>query len=129
MTDTTQHRGPRRPRRTTATRSRVDGEVAGFAVYHRRGGRTYFVHTEIDPAFEGKGLGSTLAKGALDAERAPRRAGRAAVPVHPRLHRPPPRVRRPRRHTSMLARIDGDLSAASVHRAAPGWRNWQTRGA
>ena len=47
----------------------VDGELAGFAIYQRRGGRTYFVHTEIDPAFEGKGLGSTLAKGALDAER------------------------------------------------------------
>ena len=47
----------------------VDGAVAGFAVYHRRGGRAYFVHTEIDPAFEGRGLGSELAKRALDAER------------------------------------------------------------
>ena len=41
---------------------RLDGELAGFAVYHRRGGRAYFVHTEIDPAFEGKGLGSPLAR-------------------------------------------------------------------
>ena len=48
---------------------RVGGELAGFAVYHRRGGRAYFVHTEIDPAFEGKGLGSALAKGMLDHER------------------------------------------------------------
>ena len=39
----------------------LDGALAGFAIYHRRGGRTFFVHTEIDPAFEGKGLGSALA--------------------------------------------------------------------
>jgi predicted GNAT family acetyltransferase len=28
---------------------RVDGVVAGFAVYHRLGGRIYLVHTEVDP--------------------------------------------------------------------------------
>ncbi len=49
---------------------RLDGQLAGYAIYHRRGGRAYFVHTEIDPAFEGKGLGSALARGALDAEQA-----------------------------------------------------------
>lgn len=43
-----------------------DGEPAGFAQYVRRGGRLTFVHTEIDPAFEGKGLGGALAKAALD---------------------------------------------------------------
>ena len=46
------------------------GDLAGFAVYHRRGNRTFFVHTEIDPAFEGHGLGSALVAGMLDAERA-----------------------------------------------------------
>lgn len=59
---------------------RLDGALAGFAVVHRRGGRAYFVHTEIDPAFEGKGLGSALAKGALDAERA---RGELIVPLCP----------------------------------------------
>jgi len=59
---------------------RLDGELAGFAVYHRRGGRAYFVHTEIAPAFEGKGLGSALAKGALEAERA---LGEPIVPLCP----------------------------------------------
>ncbi len=44
----------------------VDGEVAGFAQYVMRGGRIVFVHTEIDDAYEGKGVGSELAKGALD---------------------------------------------------------------
>ena len=59
---------------------RLGEDLAGFAIYHRRGGKAYFVHTEIDPAFEGKGLGSTLAKGALDAERA---LGEPVVPLCP----------------------------------------------
>ena len=59
---------------------RVDDVLAGFAVYHRIGGRIYLVHTEVDPAFEGKGIGSALAKGVLDAERA---AGEPVVPLCP----------------------------------------------
>jgi predicted GNAT family acetyltransferase len=59
---------------------RLGGELAGFAVYHRRGGRAYFVHTEIDPAFEGKGLGSALAKGMLEQERD---RGEPIVPLCP----------------------------------------------
>jgi predicted GNAT family acetyltransferase len=47
----------------------VDGQLAGFVQYLRRGGRIIFFHTEIDPAFEGRGLGSELAQGALDAAR------------------------------------------------------------
>lgn len=56
----------------------LDGEPAGFAQYVRRGGRTIFVHTEIDPQFEGHGLGSALAKGALDHERS---EGHPIVPL------------------------------------------------
>jgi predicted GNAT family acetyltransferase len=48
----------------------VDGEVAGFAEYRRTGSAVAFTHTVIDPAFEGRGLGSVLARGALDATRA-----------------------------------------------------------
>ena len=59
---------------------RLDGTLAGFAQYVRRGGRTFFVHTEIDPSFEGKGLGSKLAAGALGAERD---AGAKVVPLCP----------------------------------------------
>lgn len=50
--------------------ARVDGEVAGIAQYLRRPGRVIFTHTEVLPAFEGRGVGSVLAKGALDAVRA-----------------------------------------------------------
>ena len=38
----------------------VDGELAGFADYSRRGGRLIFRHTEINTAYEGRGLGSIL---------------------------------------------------------------------
>ena len=59
---------------------RLDGELAGFAVYVRRGGRLIFVHTEVDPAFEGHGVGSALARGALDDARA---RGLPVVPLCP----------------------------------------------
>lgn len=58
----------------------VDGSAAGFAQYVRRGGRTLFVHTEIDAGHEGQGLGGRLVGAALDAER---RAGRRIVPLCP----------------------------------------------
>ncbi|WP_067838283.1 GNAT family N-acetyltransferase [Nocardia lijiangensis] len=42
------------------------GELAGFTEYIERDNDTDFVHTEIDKAFGGKGLGTVLAKEALD---------------------------------------------------------------
>lgn len=44
----------------------ADGELAGVAEYRDRGGRRIFVHTEVDDAYAGRGLGNRLAKGALD---------------------------------------------------------------
>lgn len=44
----------------------VDGALAGVAEYRDRGGRRIFVHTVIDDAFAGRGLGNRLASGALD---------------------------------------------------------------
>lgn len=44
----------------------VDGEVAGFAVYYLENQRIAFVHTEVSTAFEGRGLGSRLARFSLD---------------------------------------------------------------
>jgi predicted GNAT family acetyltransferase len=48
----------------------VDGQHAGLAAFEERPGVVVFTHTEIDDAFEGKGLGSTLARAALDDVRA-----------------------------------------------------------
>jgi uncharacterized protein len=50
--------------------ARIDGQVAGVAMYLRRGRRVIFTHTQAGPDFEGRGVGSALAKGALDAVRA-----------------------------------------------------------
>ena len=44
----------------------VDGERAGKAEYLVRDGRRVFVHTEVDDRFSGMGLGSRLARFALD---------------------------------------------------------------
>lgn len=43
----------------------IDGDPAGFAEYRVRPGMFVFVHTEIDPAYGGQGLGGTLASAAL----------------------------------------------------------------
>ena len=44
----------------------LDGQLAGFAQFRTKPGITIFWHTEVDPGFEGKGVGSTLARAALD---------------------------------------------------------------
>jgi uncharacterized protein len=43
----------------------VGEEVAGFATYRLEGDVIAFLHTEIDDAYEGKGLGSRLVREAL----------------------------------------------------------------
>jgi predicted GNAT family acetyltransferase len=58
----------------------VDGVPAGFAAYQRSPGRIVFTHTEIDPAYNGRGLGSRLVAAALDGARA---EGLAVVPRCP----------------------------------------------
>lgn len=58
---------------TTVTRNdeasryeiRVGDVLAGFAEFTQRPGEILFTHTEVDPAFQGKGLASILAAGAL----------------------------------------------------------------
>jgi uncharacterized protein len=59
---------------------RVGDEVAGIAAYHLHGTVADFTHTQIDDAFEGRGLGSRLIRAALDDTRA---AGRQVLPHCP----------------------------------------------
>jgi predicted GNAT family acetyltransferase len=58
----------------------IDGDLAGFTQYRRRPAVIAFVHTEIDPRFEGRGLGGQLVSAALDAARA---GGLAVLPYCP----------------------------------------------
>lgn len=58
----------------------LDDSVAGFAAYRLAESRITFTHTEIDPAHEGAGLGSVLARGALDDAR---ERGLSVVPLCP----------------------------------------------
>lgn len=44
----------------------VDGELGGFTEYRSKPGLIAFIHTEVDPAFEGQGIGSALIGEALD---------------------------------------------------------------
>ena len=46
--------------------ARLGDAVVGFSEYRRIGGRVVFFHTEVNPAFEGRGIGGRLAAGALD---------------------------------------------------------------
>ena len=48
---------------------RADGELAGFAEYHLRGGQIAFTHTVTDGRFRGHGVGGHLVQAALDAAR------------------------------------------------------------
>jgi predicted GNAT family acetyltransferase len=59
---------------------RVDGRRAGFTEYRRSAGAYAFVHTEIEPEFEGKGLGGALIRAALAQAR---EEGAAVLPFCP----------------------------------------------
>ena len=50
--------------------ARVNGELAGFAAYETADDLITFTHTEVFDVYEGQGVGSALARGALDAVRA-----------------------------------------------------------
>ena len=58
----------------------VDGATAGLAVYHLRGGRHIFVHTEVSKEFGGHGVRTVWVKFALDDVRA---KGGLMVPLCP----------------------------------------------
>ena len=59
----------------------LDGQLAGFAQYDLRPGTIVFFHTEVDPAFEGHGIGSTLIKASLAEVR--EKGERKVVPTCP----------------------------------------------
>jgi len=58
----------------------VDGRVAGKAEYRLRGETYLFIHTEVDPEFQGLGVANRLAHSALDDVRS---QGRTLVALCP----------------------------------------------
>lgn len=60
----------------------VEDELAGYAEYRQEDGSVAFTHTVVEPQYEGKGVGSALASGALDAVRT---AGGSVLPYCPFL--------------------------------------------
>jgi predicted GNAT family acetyltransferase len=80
----------------------VEGELAGFAEYRDVEGARVFVHTEVFDAFEGKGVGSSLARGALDDVRA---HGRRLVALCPFI------AAYIERHAEYADLVDHDLDA------------------
>jgi predicted GNAT family acetyltransferase len=58
----------------------ADGEMAGYTQYALLRGRIAFLHTEIYESYEGMGLGTRLARGALEDARA---RGVVVVPYCP----------------------------------------------
>ena len=58
----------------------ADGEAAGFVEYKLSPGEIMFIHTEIDEAYEGKGIGSVLVRHVLDDAR---ERGLAVLPLCP----------------------------------------------
>lgn len=66
MSELTVHDVPERHRYEAV----LDGQVAGFAEYERSAGTVVFTHTVVDGAYEGRGVGSALARTALDEVRA-----------------------------------------------------------
>jgi predicted GNAT family acetyltransferase len=46
--------------------ARIEDALAGFTNYLLHGDQVVFTHAEVYPRWEGQGVGSTLARGALD---------------------------------------------------------------
>lgn len=58
----------------------LNGQVVGFAEYRLVGDAIMLPHTEVDEGHEGEGLGSQLAKFALDDVKS---AGKQVIPMCP----------------------------------------------
>ncbi|MFL5907789.1 MAG: GNAT family N-acetyltransferase [Solirubrobacterales bacterium] len=58
----------------------AERDTIGFTTYKRRGRLIAFIHTEVEPEYEGEGVASQLISGALDAAR---EQGLAVLPFCP----------------------------------------------
>lgn len=84
----------------------VDGIDAGGAYYRRLDRAVVFTHTEVDDAYSGQGVGSRLARAALDAVR---ERGEVAVPLCPFI------AAYVQRHDEYSDLVDEELTARLRH--------------
>jgi predicted GNAT family acetyltransferase len=77
----------------------IDGELAGLTTYLLHANRVVFTHAEVYPQWEGKGVASALARGALDDVIA---QGKLITPLCPFI------VHYVRDHQSYLEYVDPD---------------------
>jgi predicted GNAT family acetyltransferase len=68
------------PQRSGFIGTLEDGTYVGGAYYAVRGDIKVFNHTEVDPAYEGRGIGGQLAQAAMEGVRA---AGGKLIPTCP----------------------------------------------
>ena len=54
----------------TRYEARIDGKLAGVSVYELDDGTIVFLHTKVAQRYEGQGVGSSIARYALDDARA-----------------------------------------------------------
>jgi predicted GNAT family acetyltransferase len=59
-----------------------DGTLAGVVTYQLTGTIVVYTHTKVEPAFEGQGVGATLAKAVMDDAKS---RNRTVVPICPFL--------------------------------------------
>jgi predicted GNAT family acetyltransferase len=83
---------------------RLDGESIGVTNYRSEPGRRVFYHTEVDEAYEGKGLGRRLAAAALDDTR---KAGFTVKPECPFIAA---FIRRNREYADLVAPTPGSTA-------------------
>lgn len=80
----------------------ASGKLAGYAEYRLHGDRVTMPHTEVDPRYEGEGIGGKLAAFALDDARA---RGLSVVPLCPFI------AGYIRRHQEYLDLVDPSMRA------------------
>ncbi len=80
----------------------VEGHTALVQYRDERDGAVRLIHTEVPDALAGRGVGSSLAKGVLEAVRGRRSKGCTAMHVHRRLHRSASRVSGPCNASHMM---------------------------
>jgi uncharacterized protein len=87
----------------------VQGELAGLTTYVLHGDRVVFTHAEVYPQWEGEGVGTALARGALDDVIA---RGKLITPLCPFI------VHFVRDHHSYLEHVDPEHREALRARSA-----------